>query len=449
MTGLTDRFSAWLAELCQTRPKRPADDLEAQLGHTGTEPIELDWMSRTDLAPMSAVEWSTDEVEHGCAVGRYQDRPVLAGSVNGRPVVVERSQAGEMRLLTSTFAPGETVLSGGDGIFIPDRLGVKRTESVAGATFEVHDGTYNGRIVEVLRTPGTDSFQIREVERDASGAETVRPGAIVRPARTNSAEFVDLVTRLPDASSPEAAPVMAFPDGDKPNTISKAKATTGSPIKEFPKSGLVEIGKDEDRKFYVPVLVRMQRDEDAAGGAGVQDEPPKIVYAEYRPSVPGIWGEGTLVLRRELGSGAKEGPAVKYDAHNGRWVSPEEYRKAMDQFVDATMKAVDQGIMICFRDAMDGALALQMEAFRSQVRNLARQAIANDITEDKFQEGVAKVLSEIGKKGEDTKYRNRTDSQINWTRVSQVVSPLIAITMGAVSMYLIQQYRAERLAAAP
>lgn len=450
MTALTDRFSAWLAELCQTRPKRPGDDLEAQLGDTGAEPIELDWMSRTDLAPMGAVEWSADEAEHGCAVGRIEGRRVLAGSVNGRPVVVERSQAGEMRLLTSTFAPGETVLSGGDGTFIPDRLGPKRTESLAGATYEVHDGTYDGRIVEVLRTPGSDDFRIRDVERDAGGVETVKPGAIVKPAREGGAAFVDWATMLPAGTSPEAAPAIAFPNGGRPKTITKTAATAGSPVKEFPKSGLVEIGKDAERKFYIPVLARTQKVEQTLGGTNVEDNPAEIVYAEYRPSTPGVWGEGTLVLEDKPGvKDRTEGPAVKYDAHNSRWVSPEEYRKAVDHFVHETMEAVDQGIMICFQGTLDDALALQMESFRRQVRDLTRQAIANEITEAKFQEGVAKILSDIGKKGEDARYRDRADSQISWTRVSQVVTPLITLTMGAVGMYLIERYRAANLAATP
>jgi hypothetical protein len=446
-----DRFSAWLSGLCRTRPIRPGDDLEAQLGNAGTEPIELDWMSRTDLAPRDAVEWSPDEVEHGCAVGDYQGRPVLAGSVNGRPVVVERSQAGEMRLLTSTFAPGETVLSGGDGTFIPDRLGPKRTESVAGAIFEVHDGLYNGQIVEVLRTPGSDDFQIRDVERDAAGGvETVKPGAIVKPAREGSAAFVDWATMLPAGTSPEAAPAIAFPDGGKPKTVPKTAATAGSPVKEFPKSGLVEIGKDAERKFYIPVLVRTQTVENTVGGTNVQDNLAEIVHAEYRPSTPGVWGEGTLVLQGKPGAKDEaDGPAVKYDAHNGRWVSPEEYRKAVDHFVHETMEAVDQGIMICFQDKMDDALSLQMESFRRQVRDLTRQAIANEITEAKFQEGVAKILSDIGKKGEDARYRDRADSQISWTRASQVITPLITLTMGAVGMYLIERYRSANLAATP
>lgn len=370
MTAITDRFSAWLSGLCGTRANRPEDDLEAQLGDTGTAPIELNRISRT--------------------------------------------------------------------------------ESLAGVTYEVLDGTYDGRAVEVLRTPGTDDFRIREVERDASGVETVRPGAIVKPAREGGTEFIDWAIRLPAGTSPAADPAIVFPNGDKPKTVTKTAATAGSPIKEFPKSGLVEIGKDAERKFYIPILVRTQKVENTAGGTNIQDNPAEIVHAEYRPATPGVWGEGTLVLQGK--PGAKEeadGPAVKYDAHNGRWVSPEEHRKAVDMFVHETMEAVDQGIMICFQDKLDDALALQLESFRRQVRDLARQAIANEITEAKFQEGVAKILSDIGKKSEDTKYRNRADSQINWTRVSQVVTPLITLTMGAVGMYLIERYRAANLAATP
>lgn len=458
MATSVDKLSAWLSQLCGTRHVRPADDLEAQLGNTRPEPeadaIELEWISRADLAPISAVEWNNDEVENGCTVGRLDDaRRVLAGSVHGRPVVVERAQNGEMRLLTSTFAPGEKVLSaGGSGAFIPDRLDPKGTESLPDdGTYEVYDGTYDGQLVEVLRRPGSDGFWIKEVERDGSGAVMrVKPGAIVKPAREGSAEFVDWAIRLQDASSSEAVPAIAFSNRDQPSTITKAKATTGSPVKEFPKSGLVEIGKDDDRKFYIPVFVRTQKVENTAGGTRSQDNPAEMVHAEYRPSTPGVWGEGTLVLQRKPGSkDVPDGPAVKYDAHNGRWVSPAEHRKAMDQFVHATMVAIDQGITICFKEEMDGALALQLESFRSQVRDLARQAIANEITEAKFQEGVSKILSDIGKKGEDSKYRDRADSQISWTRVSQVVTPLITLTMGAVGMYLIERYRAANLAGTP
>ncbi|TSD88656.1 hypothetical protein FFK22_011390 [Mycobacterium sp. KBS0706] len=456
MATSVDRLSAWLSQLCGTRQIRPADDLEAQLGSTGPEPeanaIELQWISRTDLAPISAVEWS-NEVENGCTVGRLDEaRRVLAGSVHGLPVVIERARNGEMQLLTSTFEPGEKVLSAGsDGAFIPDRLDPKGTESLPNdGPYEVYDGTYGGRLVEVLRRPGSDSFRIREVERDDSGAVTrVKPGAIVKPAREGSAEFVDWAIRLPDASS-ELAPAIAFSNKDQPNTITKAKATTGSPVKEFPKSGLVEIGKDDDRKFYIPVFVRTQKVENTAGGTRIQDNPAEMVHAEYRPSMPGVWGEGTLVLQRTPASKDQtDGPAVKYDAHNGRWVSPAEHRKAVDEFVHATMVAIDQGITICFKQEMDGALALQLESFRSQVRDLARQAIANEITEAKFQEGISKILSDIGKKGEDSKYRDRADSQISWTRASQVVTPLITLTMGAVGMYLIERYRAANLAGTP
>ncbi|MFE0752526.1 hypothetical protein ACFW16_01130 [Inquilinus sp. NPDC058860] len=446
MTAMTDRFSAWLAGLCGTRTIRPEDDLEAQW-----EAIELDRISRMNLAPVDNVTWG-DEVEDGCRVGTLQGRRVVEGTVDGRQVVIERSQTGEMRLLTSTLEAGESVLSGGTGTFIPERLAPKARESLPNDdTYEVYDGVYNGRLVEVLRAPGSDSFRIKEVERDGSGAVTlVKAGALVKPARAGSAEFVDWVTVLPATPLSAGASAIAVPDGEKPKTVTKAKATTGSPIKEFPKSGLVEIGKDENRKFYIPVHVRTRKVENTLGGPRVQDDPAELVYAEYRPTAPGIWGEGTLVLESKPGAKDEaDGPAVKYDAHNGRWVSPEEYRKAVDHFVHATMEAVDQGIMICFKDKIDDALALQMEAFRSQVRDLSRQAISNEITEAKFQEGVSKILSDIGKKGEDTKYRNRSDQQINWTRVSQVVSPLIALTMGAVSMYLIQQYRADRLAAAP
>ncbi len=173
-----------------------------------------------------------------------------------------------------TFAPGKSeILSGGDGTFIPDRLGPKRTESLAGTTFEVKP--------EPTRRPhrrGAADSRLRrlpdqEVDRDASGAETVKPGAIVKPAREGSAAFVDWVTMLPNAASPEAAPAIAFPDGDKPNTIPKTAATAGSPVKEFPKSGLVEIGKDAERKFYIPVLARTQKVEHTVAGTSIQDNP--------------------------------------------------------------------------------------------------------------------------------------------------------------------------------